>query len=141
MILKQNLQLLAILSLMTLSSHLSAQTNKYTISGYMQDSSTGEKLIGVNIFDAKSLKGSSSNTYGFYSLTIPADSVNLTLSYIGYESKNLSFMLTNDTTIYIDFNAAVELETVVVEAEKSVRRLSAFCLWPLANEKRGKSDL
>ena len=88
----------------------------------MEDSSTGEKLIGANIFDTKSLKGSSSNTNGFYRLTIPTDSVNLTLSYIGFESKNLSFELTNDTTIHTDFNAAAELETVVVETEKKCEK-------------------
>ena len=98
-----------------------SQSRNYTISGYMQDSSTGEKLIGANIFDAKSLSGTTSNTYGFYSLTLPKDSVNLTLSYIGYESTNIKFKLRRDTVINIDFNSAVELETVVVNAEKSVR--------------------
>lgn len=32
---------------------------------------SGETMIGASIYDACSKKGSLSNTYGFYSLTIP----------------------------------------------------------------------
>ena len=46
-----------------------AQTN-YTISGYAQDSSSGENLIGVSIYDQQTYKGTASNEYGFYSLTM-----------------------------------------------------------------------
>ena len=100
---------------------LCSQNNKYTISGYMQDADTGEKLIGANIFDSKSLSGTTTNTYGFFSLTLPGDSVFLTSSYIGYEPQVVKFYLNQDTTIDISFSSSVELETVVVEAEKIYR--------------------
>ena len=45
--------------------------NKHTISGYIQDESSGENLIGVSVYEKETFKGSSSNTYGFYSLTLP----------------------------------------------------------------------
>ena len=37
---------------------------------YIQDNSSGENLIGVSIYDQKTYKGTASNQYGFYSLSI-----------------------------------------------------------------------
>jgi len=58
--------------------------NNITISGYVDESESGEKLIGATIYDLKSGKGTISNDYGFFSLTIPKDSVKIRVSYIGY---------------------------------------------------------
>ena len=65
-----------------LISALSLAQNRFTISGYIEDAGSGEKLIAANILDLKSGSGAISNTYGFFSLTLPADSVTLTFSYI-----------------------------------------------------------
>ena len=54
-----------------LFSMSSFSQEKYTISGYVQDGSSGENLIGVSIYEKETLKGTSSNAYGFYSLTLP----------------------------------------------------------------------
>ena len=48
-----------------------------TISGYIEEKETGEKLIGATIYDLKSQKGTITNDYGFFSLTIPKDSIHL----------------------------------------------------------------
>ena len=48
---------------------LSAQ-DKYTISGYITDKSNGESIVGANIYCEELSVGVSSNTYGFYSLTL-----------------------------------------------------------------------
>ena len=92
--------------------------NKYTISGYVSDASSGEKLISANIYDAKSGKGTVSNTYGFYSLTLPRDSVILTFSYIGYETQTFRLKLNKDITLNVDVSNAVELEVIEVVGEK-----------------------
>ena len=99
---------------------LTAQ-QKYTISGYMSDQESGEKLIGANIFEKNSLVGNVSNTYGFYSLTLPAGEVDIEVSYIGFANQQLQFNLNKDTTINFDFSTSLELETVVVEADKLYR--------------------
>ena len=115
------LRLLAFfLPLLFLSNTTFAQ-QKFTISGYMSDQDNGEKLIGANIFEKNSLVGNVSNTYGFYSLTLPAGQVDLEVSYIGFTNQQLSFVLNRDTTINFDFSASLELETVVVEADKLYR--------------------
>jgi hypothetical protein len=63
-----------------------AKPNKVTLSGYVRDAATGENLIGVAVFQPGTGLGTATNTYGFYSLTLPAaDSVRLLVSYLGYE--------------------------------------------------------
>lgn len=99
--------------------HASAQ--KFTISGYIEDSSSGEKLISANVFDTKSAKGAVTNTYGFFSLTLPQDSISLSASYIGFQSKTIKFFLRKDTTINFRLGSAVDLATVEVVAEKLKR--------------------
>ncbi|MBF69685.1 MAG: hypothetical protein CL837_01900, partial [Crocinitomicaceae bacterium] len=58
--------------------------NNITVSGYVDEAESGEKLIGATIYDLKSGKGTITNDYGFYSLTLPKDSVKIRVSYIGY---------------------------------------------------------
>ena len=57
---------------------------KATISGYIADNSSGEKLIGASVYDSKRLVGTSTNLYGYFSLTLDTGEVNLTISYVGY---------------------------------------------------------
>ena len=100
---------------------LSAQ--KYTISGYLRDGTSGEPLISANIFDQNSDQGTVTNVYGFYSLTLPADSVSLSFSYIGYEPTVHTFLLRQDTSLNIDLGGALQLEEVVVRASRQGERI------------------
>jgi len=72
-----------------------------TISGYIYDSESNEQLIGANVYDLISQKGSISNSYGYYSLSPPSDQVDLEFSYIGYSSKSITIDLKQDTIIDI----------------------------------------
>ncbi|MCX2483506.1 TonB-dependent receptor [Pedobacter sp. MR2016-24] len=68
-------------------SPASAQ-QKFTISGTIRDAATGETLIGatVKIQGTTQSFGTSSNAYGFYSLTGNSGEYNLIVSYTGYEA-------------------------------------------------------
>ena len=99
-----------------LSLSLSAQ--KFTISGYVEDAESGEKLISVNLYDLYSQSGSISNTYGFYSLTLPKDSVSIAVSYVGYETQVVQLYLDKDITYNFKLQPSVLLETVEVVAEE-----------------------
>jgi TonB-dependent Receptor Plug Domain. len=94
--------------------HLEAQ--KHSISGYVIDASSQETLIGATIFDRHSGKGCVANSYGFYSITLEEGSVEFQVSYVGYESSKLSFVLDNDTVVSFKLKGNVMLEEVVVEA-------------------------
>ncbi len=105
--------------LLALPVVLSAQT--YTISGYLEDAATGEKLIAANVFDTLSAAGAVSNTYGFYSLTLPPGPVELNFSYIGYQTQAVSLDLQDDTELTIQLEPFVELATVEVTADRTER--------------------
>ncbi|HEX7457604.1 MAG TPA: carboxypeptidase-like regulatory domain-containing protein, partial [Ginsengibacter sp.] len=58
--------------------------NKFTISGYVKDSLSGETLIGSTVSVLGESKGITSNQFGFYSITLPAGTYNFICSYVGY---------------------------------------------------------
>ncbi len=107
-----------LLSILFLSlSNLLAQT-KYTISGYLNDLETGESIIQANIFNNANLKeGTTSNNYGFYSLTLPAGDYTLVYSYLGYDTKEISFTLDKNIELNVQLSSGVTFEEVVVTAE------------------------
>ena len=62
-----------------------ATAQKITISGYIKDASSKEALIGASVVNANAKTGTSTNQYGFFSLTAPvADTIELLISYQGY---------------------------------------------------------
>lgn len=72
-----------------------SQAQKVTISGYVSDQSSGERLIGANIYHLKTQQGTTSNQYGFYSLSLPAGETELLVSFIGYEPQTLHLTSTD----------------------------------------------
>ena len=95
---------------------------KFTISGYIEDASSGEKLIAANIFDLKSLNGNTTNIYGFYSLTLPKDSIHLAFSYIGFETQEMRLYLDKDMSINIKLKDELELSEITV-TEKRLEKI------------------
>ncbi|SKA36042.1 TonB-dependent Receptor Plug Domain [Chitinophaga eiseniae] len=57
----------------------------HTLSGYVEDAASGERLIGVSLVAPQYQAGTVTNAYGFYSLTLPADTVRVQVSYLGYQ--------------------------------------------------------
>jgi hypothetical protein len=77
--------------------------NKCTISGILKDESNGEKLISATI-TIKELPGTgvSTNSYGFYSITLPQGKYTLIALYTGYESKEEKVVLKQN--LKLNFN-------------------------------------
>ena len=97
--------------------------NRHTISGYLTDKSNGEVLIGASVFDSKSKKGVISNTYGFFSLTLPEDSVALSVSYIGFKKQVQKFYLNKSTDLNFTLSPSTKnLQNVVISAEKYITK-------------------
>lgn len=68
------------------------EAQKISISGYVKDAASKEVLIGASVINANTKTGTSTNQYGFFSLTIPfTDTIELLISYQGYkiEAKKL----------------------------------------------------
>lgn len=101
---------------------LSAQSPaKPTVSGYVSDVASGERLIGATVVDRRSGQGTVTNTYGFFSLTLPPDSVDLYVGYVGYEAQVFSFLLKENQTLNAGLNTSATLKEVEIVAEKYER--------------------
>ncbi|MGV3502946.1 MAG: TonB-dependent receptor [Adhaeribacter sp.] len=104
--------------LLSLALNLQAQT-RYTISGYVREQGSGESLIGVSVFLPGTSTGTASNTYGFYSLTLPAaDSVTLVFSYVGYKPEVRRLRLRQSHELNVDLQANATLQEVEVVASR-----------------------
>ncbi|MFW5777760.1 MAG: TonB-dependent receptor, partial [Bacteroidota bacterium] len=103
---------------------LNAQTpSRYTVSGFVYEKGSRETLIGVNVYVPELNVGTVTNNYGFYSITLPADSVTITYSYVGYASEVRELLLTESIRLDIELASSIELEEVVVTDER-IRRIS-----------------
>ncbi len=92
---------------------------KYTVSGYIEDNQTGEKLAFANIADSISHTGITGNDYGFYSITFPKGRIKLIASYIGYSSKTIELDLVQDTIINFVLEPNINLTEIVIKASKN----------------------
>ncbi len=92
--------------------------DKVTVSGTIEDASSGEGLIGATIFIKELGTGGTSNVYGFYSLTVPEGEYTLVYSFVGYESVTKSISLFDDQSLNLELEPeSTQLEEVVVTAD------------------------
>jgi len=97
---------------------LQLHAQQFTISGYIEDAATAEKLVAANVFDELSYQGTVTNTFGFYSLTMDAGPIVLSSSYIGYQDFRQEINLTENITIDIKLSAEAALEVVEIVAKE-----------------------
>ena len=102
-----------------------AQSN-YTVSGYIQDESSGENLIGVSIYEKESFKGTASNEYGFYSLTLPKGNYKIVYSFIGFKSIIKSVNLNQNLRLNVSLNNnAIVTEEIEVTGERQDKNVNS----------------
>ena len=99
--------------------------NHFTISGYVRDKNSGELLPGATLYVQELKTGTVSNSYGFYSLTIPGGNYHLTYSFVGYQSQTVSISLFQDTLINRELSAVSsrlrEVEIKSASARENIR--------------------
>ncbi len=86
---------------------------KFTISGFVRDSLTGETLIGATL-QAGNGKGITSNAYGFFSITLDAGSYDIACSFVGYQSRQLTVTLNSNRSVNFLLEPAVTSSQEVV---------------------------
>ena len=89
---------------------------KYTLSGFIEDKETGERLISANIYCLDHGRGTSTNDYGFYSLSLVEDSVDIRVSYLGYESITLRKTIKEDISLNVALKPVLNLTEILVVA-------------------------
>ncbi|AQG80765.1 TonB-dependent receptor [Spirosoma montaniterrae] len=96
-----------------------------TVSGYVREMGSQEALIGVNVYLPGTSTGTTTNTYGFYSLTLPTqDSVRLAFSFVGYTPIERTVSLRQNTTLSISLTPGRVLSEVEVKASRTEERIS-----------------
>jgi hypothetical protein len=86
---------------------------KYTISGYIKDAKTGEVHIGARVFIKELTKGTVTNLYGFYSLTVTEGTYDVEFSFVGYEKITKSIVLSQDLRENIELQPTLMKEVVI----------------------------
>ncbi len=111
--------LTALCCLLNFSNTLFAQ---FTISGVITERGSGETLPGVSIVSPDQQTGTSSNNYGFYSITLKGDSATILFRYLGYVDQ--AFKVKKDGVHRLNvelYDQTNELTEVVISAEKTKR--------------------
>ena len=91
---------------------------KVTVSGTVYDNANNETLIGVSIFFPELNAGTSTNEYGFYSLTIPKGTYKIQISYLGFTSITEPITLTDNVTKNYKLNEEAEsLGEIIIESD------------------------
>ncbi len=95
------------------------KSRKFTISGYVTDAISFETLIGSNIMENNLKQGTSTNPYGYYSITLPEGQTSIRFSYLGYTTELRTFFLQQDTLLNIRMKDANLLNEVVIVSDKA----------------------
>ena len=110
------IRLKTLLILFILNSHLWAK--EVVISGFVRDKTSGEVLIGANVFIEGTSLGSATDQDGFYKITsIQEGSYNIKATYIGYKTSSDVINLEGDQNVKLDFNlnyTTIEGEEIIV---------------------------
>jgi hypothetical protein len=69
---------------------------RFTLHGYVRDSLSSETIIGATITVNGQSQGVATNQYGFYSITLPAGKVEISISHISYVSRLTPIDLTEN---------------------------------------------
>jgi outer membrane cobalamin receptor len=99
---------------------LGTYAQKTTLSGYISDAASRERLIGANVFELNSQKGTITNEHGFYSLTLERkDNIVLLVSYVGYQMDTIYVDSASKELLNINLEPSVTLRTVEVTSSAS----------------------
>ena len=96
-------------------SLVSFSQQQYTLNGYIMNVNSNELIIGANIIIPKINTGAITNSYGFFSITVPEGNYKIQISSVGYKNQVIDIELTKNINknIYLDENIE-NLDEVIV---------------------------
>ncbi|HMX41647.1 MAG TPA: carboxypeptidase-like regulatory domain-containing protein, partial [Saprospiraceae bacterium] len=93
----------------------SPEKKKYTLSGYVQDEATGERLLGTSIGSLTERgKGCVTNEFGFFSLRLEAGEHRLALARVGYQPSMREVELSADRVLVLKMQPNTTLPEVLI---------------------------
>ena len=97
---------------------INVSSQNFSISGTISDKKSGETIIGATILVKETGKGTVSNSYGFYSLSLPKGNYTLIFSYINFKTYTQQIELKQNALINVSFT---ELENNLDEVEVTTK--------------------
>jgi outer membrane receptor for ferrienterochelin and colicin len=97
-----------------------AMAQRFTLSGFVTDKASGERLKGVSVAITGQNLGTTSNSYGFFSITLPADSIDVLVSFSGYQPFERRIYLGQHMELAVALEPVPKTQEAVVV--KAVRR-------------------
>jgi len=97
---------------------INVSSQNFSISGTISDKKSGETIIGATILVKETGKGTVSNSYGFYSLSLPKGKYTLIFSYISFKTYTQQIELKQNALINVSFT---ELENNLDEVEVTTK--------------------
>lgn len=102
---------------------LPANGQRVTLSGYLRDGRSNETLIGATL--RISGEGAAvSNTYGFYSVSVPRGRYEVVTSYTGYSTQYDSIDLYENKNLDIELRTEATLQEVTVTSTRADNNVS-----------------
>lgn len=98
--------------------------DKVTISGTIVNSQSNETLIGVNVYIPELQSGTTTNEYGFFSLSIPKGDYTLQISYMGFQTSEEKISLQQNLRKNISLdNSTQNLDEIVITERKNIANI------------------
>jgi len=97
---------------------------KFTLSGTITDAKSNETIIGVNVYIPELKTGTTTNEYGFYSITIPKGNYTIQLSFVSFQTLTESITLDKNTKSNFKLlSNEVKLEEVVITSDRKATNI------------------
>ena len=95
--------------------------SQHTISGFVRDAASGEAIVGAVIAEPALQTGTYTNRYGFYSISLKADSVSLMISFFRFLKHNhFPILLDKDIQLNVNLNQKeISLDEVLITEERA----------------------
>ncbi len=116
-------------SMLLLLVSLATAQNKGTITGTVMATDSETPLLGANVSIVGTLRGSSVNVDGIYSLSIPAGTYQIQASFIGYTALEKSVQVVAGETVTVDFQLAedvLSMSEILVTGSRGTRGRTAM---------------
>jgi hypothetical protein len=101
------------------SKHITSKP--FTISGFVVDARNGESLTGAVIYAEEiPTVGITTNSYGYFSLTLPEGNYTLIVRFLGYKTKYIPLKLTENQKINVELEEeSFALDEITITGEKN----------------------
>ncbi len=107
-----------ILAAMIGTSVYAQPVKQMTLSGTIRDNYTGEYLSGASVWIPSLKRGTSSNQYGYYALSMPPGKLIIEISFVGYQKAIREIENKGDSIMDFSLLPGLEMEAISVSAHR-----------------------